>query len=298
MGSPEPIVVRRLAGAARLRAGYAFTLVELLVVIAVMAILAGLLLPALGQAKSKGYALSCLNNQRQLVVAWQVHADDHEDRAAANFGKVQVVEEVANRTYRNWVNNVMDWTDNPMNTNTALLFAGGIGPYLSGVDGVFRCPSDFALSDWQQQLGWRSRVRSYSMNLMVGDAGTFSATGANTNNPSYKQFFTTAEIPQPSDIFVFIEEHPDTLDDGYFLNKPYSTNWIDLPASYHNGGANVAFADGHVEQHKWVVSSTRYPARAQILPYPLTLDGGSTDYSWVIQHMSVKRGSSAVTYSH
>jgi prepilin-type processing-associated H-X9-DG protein/prepilin-type N-terminal cleavage/methylation domain-containing protein len=290
MGSPEPILVRRLAQAARQRATHAFTLVELLVVIAVIAILAGLLLPVLSQAKSKGHSLSCLNNQRQLVLAWQVHADDHEDRAAANFGKLQVLEEVANGTYRNWVNNVMDWTDNPMNTNTALLFAGGIGPYLGGVDNVFRCPSDFALSDWQRQLGWRSRVRSYSMNLMVGDAGDFSASGSNTNNPSYRQFFTTAEISQPSDIFVFIEEHPDTLDDGYFLNKPYSTNWIDLPASYHSGGANVAFADGHVEQHKWVVSSTRYPARAHILPYPLTLDGGAADYSWVVQHMSIKRG--------
>jgi prepilin-type processing-associated H-X9-DG protein/prepilin-type N-terminal cleavage/methylation domain-containing protein len=297
MGSPEPVLVRRLARAARLRAGQAFTLVELLVVIGVLAILAGLLVPVLGQAKAKGYAVSCLNNQRQLVVAWQVHADDNEDRAAANFGKDQVLEEIANGTYRNWVNNVMDWSDNPMNTNTALLFAGGIGPYLSGVEGVFRCPSDFALSDLQHQLGWRSRVRSYSMNLMVGDAGNFSASGANTNNPYYRQFFTTAEIPQPSDIFVFIEEHPDTLDDGYFLNKPYSTNWIDLPASYHGGGANVAFADGHVEQHKWVVSSTRYPARAQILPYPLTLDGGAADYSWVIQHMSIKRGSQ-VSSSH
>src|SRR5687767_1891338 len=124
MGSPEPILVRRLAGLPRPRARDAFTVVELLVVIGVIAILAGLLLPVLGQAKSKGHALSCLNNQRQLIVAWQVHADDHEDRAAANFGKDQVLEEIANRTYRNWVNNVLDWSDNPMNTNTALLFAG------------------------------------------------------------------------------------------------------------------------------------------------------------------------------
>jgi prepilin-type N-terminal cleavage/methylation domain-containing protein/prepilin-type processing-associated H-X9-DG protein len=296
MGSPELIWVRCLARAPRPRRNNGFTLIELLVVIGVIAVLAGLLLPVLGQAKSKGHAISCLNNQRQLVLAWQVYADEREDRAAANFGKAQVVEEVANGTYRNWVNNVLDWTDDPMNTNRALLFAGGIGPYLGGVDNVFRCPSDFVLSEWQQQLGWRSRVRSYSMNLMVGDAGDFSATGSNTNNPSYRQFFTTAEIPQPSDIFVFIEEHPDTLDDGYFLNKPYSSQWIDLPASYHSGGANVTFADGHVEQHKWVVGSTRYAARAHILPYPLTMEDGTADYNWVIQHMSVKRVSS-VTYS-
>ena len=131
------------------------------------------------------------------------------------------------------------------------------------------------------------------MNLMVGDAGVFSASGANTNNPYYRQFFTTTEIPRPSDIFVFIEEHPDTLDDGYFLNKPYNTQWIDLPASYHTGGANVAFADGHVEHHKWMLGSTRRPPLANVLPYPLTLDDGVVDYSWVMQHMSIRRPSYA-----
>jgi prepilin-type N-terminal cleavage/methylation domain-containing protein/prepilin-type processing-associated H-X9-DG protein len=272
---------------------HGFTLIELLVVIGVIAILAGILLPVLSQAKAKGHAITCLNNQRQLLLAWQVYADENEDRAPANFGKEQVLEEIANGTYRNWVNNVLDWTDNPMNTNTALLFAGGIGPYLSGVHNVYRCPSDFVLSEMQQALGWRSRVRSYSMNLMVGDAGNISTTGANTNNPSYRQFFTTTEIPQPSDIFVFIEEHPDTIDDGYFLNKYYAANWIDLPASYHSGGANLAFADGHVEFHRWQVASTRWPAAPLVVPYPVTLTDGKADYSWVVQHMSIKRGSYA-----
>jgi prepilin-type processing-associated H-X9-DG protein len=135
------------------------------------------------------------------------------------------------------------------------------------------------------------------MNLMVGDAGSFSTSGANTNNPHYRQFFTTTEIPQPSDIFVFIEEHPDTLDDGYFLNKAYSTNWIDLPASYHTGGANLAFADGHVERRQWLMGSTRWPARANILSYPLGLDDGPADYAWVMRHMSIKRSSIAI-YPH
>lgn len=302
MGFPEPNVVKRLARCARSslraqsRSAAGFTLVELLVLIGVIAVLAGLLLPVLGQAKARGYSISCLNNERQLILAWQIYADEHEDRAASNFGKAQVLEEIANGTYRNWVNNVLDWTDNPMNTNTALLFAGGIGPYLSGTHQAYRCPSDFALSEWQQQLGWRSRVRSYSMNLMVGDAGSFSASGANTNNPYYRQFFRTTEIPRPSDIFVFIEEHPDTLDDGYFLNKAYSSHWIDLPASYHAGGANLAFADGHVEHRKWLMGSTLWPARANVLSYPLGLEEGAADYKWVMQHMSVKRGAATNPY--
>ena len=56
----------------------AFTLIELLVVIAVVGILASLLLPALASARAKGHAIACLNNHRQLVLAWQLYADDHE----------------------------------------------------------------------------------------------------------------------------------------------------------------------------------------------------------------------------
>src|SRR5689334_7701471 len=187
MGFPEPVLVKRLLGSR----SAAFTLIELLVVIAVIGILAGLLLPVLGQAKSKGYSISCLNNEKQLIMAWQLYADEHEDRAAPNFGALQTQQENANGTYRNWVNNVLDWTSsNSQNTNSALLFAGGIGPYLSGVENVYRCPNDFVLSIWQEQAGWRSRVRSYSMNAMVGDAGDFMSGGSNTNNPHYRQFLT------------------------------------------------------------------------------------------------------------
>jgi prepilin-type processing-associated H-X9-DG protein/prepilin-type N-terminal cleavage/methylation domain-containing protein len=268
----------------------AFTLIELLVVIGVIAILAGLLLPVLSQAKSKGYSISCLNNEKQLILAWQLYADEHDDRAPANYGIAQVEQEIGNDTYRNWVNNVLDWSAvNSENTNITLLFEGGIGPYLSGVDNVYRCPNDFVLSDKQSQAGWRSRTRSYSMNAMVGDAGDFIVGGSNTNNPYYRQFFTTSEIPRPSDIFVFIEEHPDTIRDGYFLNKPYPPEWIRLPASYHSGGANLTFADGHAEYHKWVVGSTRKPARPGAVPFPFKLDPvDRADFDWLKQRVSIK----------
>ncbi|MCI0744186.1 MAG: prepilin-type N-terminal cleavage/methylation domain-containing protein [Verrucomicrobia subdivision 3 bacterium] len=268
----------------------AFTLVELLVVIAAVAILAGLLLPVLSGAKWRAHAIRCMSNERQLALAWHVYADDHNGRLPRNFGIVETQDTVNNRTYLNWVNNVLSWELDSDNTNTALLFAGGIGPYLGAATEVYRCPTDFVLSDRQRDAGWRSRVRSYSMNAMVGDAGEFTVGGTNVNNPHYRQFYSITEMPQPSDIFVFVEEHPHSLRDGYFLNNPYVSEWNDLPASYHNGAANLAFADGHVETHRWVDGSTRHPARAYSVILPLALDKATprTDFKWLMQRTSTK----------
>jgi prepilin-type processing-associated H-X9-DG protein len=289
MGSPVQKTVARPAANPAPSHPDAFTIIELLITVGILGFLMALLLPVLSQGKSRGKTMVSGNNLKQLAVAWMIYADDHEGRVPPNFGAQQVNDEIANGTYRNWVNNVLDWTDNPQNTNTALLFAGGLGPYLGGQENVYRCPSDYVLSDLQEDLGWRARTRSYSMNAMIGDAGDFTTGGTNVNNPHYRQFFAATDIPMPSDIFVFIEEHPDSINDGYFLNNPYTGQWMDLPASYHNGGANLSFADGHVEYHKWQVSSTRHAARAFVVSLPLALtDKERADFYWVMQRMSIK----------
>ena len=292
MSFPQPAVVKRLAAknSSFRAASSAFTLAELLVVIAVVAILATLLISGISEAKSKGHSISCLSHERQLIVAWHVYADENEGRVAKNYGIDRTLQTIADGTYQNWVNNVLDWSTDPMNTNQALLFAGGLGPYLSKQHEVYRCPADFVLSPQQRNLGWSARVRSYSMNAMVGDAGEFTTQGYNTNNPAYKQFFALTEIPQPSDIFVFIEEHPDSIRDGYFLNNAYSYQWRDLPASYHSGGANLVFADGHAEYQRWKVGSTRVPSRPLAFEPDHALVGPERrDFYWLMQRTSVKR---------
>ncbi|HZR21772.1 MAG TPA: type II secretion system protein [Verrucomicrobiae bacterium] len=279
------------------RAPRGFTLIELLTVIAIIAILAGLLLPALVSTRLKATSISCLNNQKQLALACLIYADEFNDRFPYNLGTSEIRQTVAANSFVNWSSTVMDWeTQNPDdpstsdNTNTLRLTRGGLGPYTSRSANIYRCPSDHVLSDLQIQSGWQRRVRSISMNAMVGDAGVFSTGGSNTNNPDYKQFFKVAQVPKPSQIFTFIEEHPDSINDGYFLNKPDSLGWFDLPASYHNGSANLSFTDGHAESHHWLLSSTKRPARqlgAQPLPSDILPVSERADFEWLMQHTTV-----------
>jgi prepilin-type processing-associated H-X9-DG protein len=196
---------------------------------------------------------------------------------------------VADQQYLNWINNVMSWELDPENTNTALIAMGGLGPYSSGTAAIHKCPTDFVLSSTQSQAGWRARVRSISMNAMVGNAGEFTIGGTNVNNPYYRQFFKLTQIPRPTDIFVFIEEHPDSINDGYFLNKPATWEWFDLPASYHRGAAHLAFADGHVEKHKWVCGSTKPPARPDAAKLPFAVpEDEHDDFAWLMARTSIK----------
>jgi prepilin-type processing-associated H-X9-DG protein/prepilin-type N-terminal cleavage/methylation domain-containing protein len=266
----------------------AFTLVELLVVIGIIAILASLALPPLARAKASGQSTYCLNNLRQFGLALHLYAGDHDDTLPYNMGAQGTRQTVASGEFLNWVNNVMSWELDSDNTNTALLTAGGLGPYLSGVTSVFRCPSDNALSGVQIQAGWTARVRSVSMNAMLGNAGEFLTGTVNTNNPGYRQFFRLADVPQPEQIFAFVEEHPDSINDGYFINRFYYYEWIDLPASYHNGGANFAFADGHSEFRRWVHASTRPPPRPDAAGLPMDLlPDERADFDWVLWRTSV-----------
>jgi prepilin-type N-terminal cleavage/methylation domain-containing protein/prepilin-type processing-associated H-X9-DG protein len=259
-----------------------FTLVELLVVMAVIAILAALLLPALRLAKGRAQAILCLNNTKQLAVAWQLYANEHDDMLPYNLGMAGS----SFRTDLNWVNNVMTWDLSPDNTNLATITQASLGPFIGGNPGIFRCPSDTVLSDVQSAAHWQARIRSYSMNAMVGDAGDFSTNGYNVNNPYYTQFFKLTQIRHPSEIFVFLDEHPDSISDGYFLERSYYPEWQHLPASYHNGSAAFSFADGHAALHRWLVASTLKPPAPDVANLPIQLTNSSTDFDWVLEHLS------------
>lgn len=273
-------------------ANRAFTLIELLVVIAIIGILASLLLPALAKARSKSDALACLNNVRQLDLAWLMYAQEQRDRLPYNLGGDSERKTVAPQNPLNWVNGVMSWELDSDNTNQNLILEASLASYLNNLTRSYKCPSDKVLSDIQRQARWKERTRSYSMNAMVGDAGSLSQTGTNLNNPHYKQFFSLSEIPNPSSIFVFLDEHPDSINDGYFLVKSdYSfVEWKDLPGSYHDDRAALAFADGHSELHKWILPETKAPSLpdAAELPRPVPANRRG-DFNWLFQRSSVGR---------
>jgi len=266
-----------------------FTLIELLVVIAIIAILAAMLLPALASAKGKADAIACLNSQRQLSLACLMYAGDSDERLPYNMGVAEIKRTVARSQFLNWTSPVLNWELDSDNTNLVLQTEGGIGPYLNRSAGVYRCPSDFVVSDIQAAAGWTRRVRSVSMNMMIGDAGEFSRSGGNVNNPYYRQFFKTTQVPEPACIFVFIEEHPDSINDGYFIDQPETHRWMDLPGSWHGGAANLSFVDGHSETHRWRFASTKPAPRPDAAHLPFNIPPGEQgDFEWLMDRMSIE----------
>lgn len=269
-----------------------FTLIELLVVIAIIAILAAILLPVLTHAKVRAQAVGCMNNTKQLMLGWLMYSSENND---------VMIDETK------WVGGSMDgqtttgapWTAAD-EANAAIMVdptQSLMADYIRNPN-VYKCPGDV----YQAPADPSPRVRSYSMNAAVGGkvgtvGGTYSPEDPNRiyvdGSMTTDHKMSALSKPGPSQVWVILDEHPDSISDAVFQFRPgylpTAYEWQDMPASMHDGDCGISFADGHSVIHKWMDGRTKWQVELRYKywqigssqTYTVGLPTPSVDYAWM-----------------
>ena len=272
--------------------GNGFTLIELLVVIAIIAILAAMLLPVLGKAKARAQGIGCISNMKQLQLAAMLYANNNDDNIPANITLAPQNGGDSTTGKPNWedgtfaspANNGV--TENPggcainpfylgvqgkKGGNPVVTLIGTIGIYANAA-GVYHCPADqFVDPAWHMQ-----RVRSCSMNAWADGTGIGGGPQNGVNYKVFKKFSDFGGRLAASDCFVYLDENPISLNDGWFRFIPDGNGVQDGPAVNHGFSSSFSFADGHADLQLW---------HDVFLKYSGVYAGLSgTDSMWLAQH--------------
>ncbi len=236
----------------------AFTLIELLVVIAIIGILAGLLLPGLAKAKTKGQGIQCMNNHRQLMLAWRMYNEDNADNLL--YASSSPYAGDTSKDPYVWVLGLIDF--DPGNSSNwdvdRDIRKSPLWPYCGKSTAIWKCPAD--RSTIKPSFGPLEgrivpRVRSMSMNLWVGGFGGYGAlsddTGLTQGGQLWRVYLNANEMIDPGPPRTFV-----LLDMRGWPDQPAQTGFYDLPASYHNRAGGLSFADGHSEIKRWLDDRT------------------------------------------